>query len=151
MQVGSRNDELGRYFRGQISELLVYGAALAPLELAAAEAYLRAKWGVPSPPPGVCGTGADPLAFQVNQKFAAQRFQVAIQSRGHRFPVRFNGQLFLANLPPHSDKRLWGILDCWQNTRLAYVSASSGGDPNANASYTSSLCRTGVSHGHWRL
>jgi hypothetical protein len=130
-QVGSRNNEMGRYFRGEISELLVWGTALSPLDVAAAHAYLRAKWGLPSPPPGVCGSGDDPLAFQVNQKFAVQRFQVgavalllrlwtailtmhlllqvAIQSRGHRFPVRFNGQLFLSNLPPHADERRWGM------------------------------------------
>jgi hypothetical protein len=45
--VGSRGNELGRYFKGALAELLVYPTALSDAERGAAEAYLAAKWSIP--------------------------------------------------------------------------------------------------------
>jgi len=58
--VGSRGNEDERFFRGQLSELLVFPRALNDSELAATEAYLSTKWPrPPSPGPLRCG-GAPP-------------------------------------------------------------------------------------------
>jgi hypothetical protein len=126
--VGSRANESGRFFLGRIAELLVYTSALSDDDLAAATAYLTARWAVPPLLPSECQ--GDPLGYALGEKFAMQRFSTAIQSRGPgvRFPVRFNGQLFMAALPPFADDRTWGILDCWQNTRLDYVPHLATGD-----------------------
>jgi len=47
--VGSRNDEMGRYFKGDLVELLVYNRALNTTEHLAAVAYLNTKYGLESP------------------------------------------------------------------------------------------------------
>lgn len=46
--VGSRNNEMGRFFNGVLSELLVFPRSLNETEFAAVGAYLAAKW--PPPP-----------------------------------------------------------------------------------------------------
>ena len=48
--VGSRNNEMGRYFNGTLGELLVYGRPLNDSERNAVEAYLATKWPRPGPP-----------------------------------------------------------------------------------------------------
>ena len=126
--VGSRNVELGRYFRGVLHELLVYSGPLNASELAGLTAALSAKWGLPPPQP----CPQPPLASGLSQKYALQRYIAATQSRA-AWPLRFNGMLFMANMPPHADRRRWGILDCWQNTRLAYVPMLANGDGDLHA------------------
>ena len=42
--IGSRRNEPGRHFKGQISELLVFNRSLSPSEEAAMNNYLAAKW-----------------------------------------------------------------------------------------------------------
>jgi len=45
-QIATRNNELSRYFKGDISELLVYQEALSNDDLNAIGAYLGAKYGI---------------------------------------------------------------------------------------------------------
>lgn len=42
--VGSRNDEMGRFFNGNVSEVIVFAHALNDSERDAVQAYLSAKW-----------------------------------------------------------------------------------------------------------
>ena len=44
MMVGSRNNELGRYFKGDIAEVIIYPRALNSSEAAAVRTYLAAQW-----------------------------------------------------------------------------------------------------------
>lgn len=46
--VGSRNNELARYFGGSLAELLVYPTALSDADRHQAEQYLFAKWNLPT-------------------------------------------------------------------------------------------------------
>lgn len=41
---------MGRFFNGDIAEVLVYPVALNASQRAAVEAYLAAKWSLPHPP-----------------------------------------------------------------------------------------------------
>jgi len=47
--IGSRNDEMGRYLVGDISEVIVYSRALNNSELNQAITYLTEKWGITTP------------------------------------------------------------------------------------------------------
>jgi len=124
--VGSRNDELGRFFEGELHELRVYNASLSAAELEAETEDLRARWQVPPLAPDECPAPPD-VGFAISQKFAMLRFLSAAQSRTS-FSIVFNGQLFVANRPPRADARVWGTLDCHQNSRLAYVPLLATGD-----------------------
>eukprot|EP00928_Gymnodinium_smaydae_P014834 TRINITY_DN15447_c0_g1_i3.p1 TRINITY_DN15447_c0_g1~~TRINITY_DN15447_c0_g1_i3.p1 ORF type:complete len:786 (+),score=86.08 TRINITY_DN15447_c0_g1_i3:311-2359(+) len=60
----------------------------------------------------------------LTERYAQTRYVQAIQA-GTWVPIKFNGMLFTAQLPPESDKRgpsfrQWGSSNWWQNTRLAY-------------------------------
>ena len=44
VMVGTRNNELGRYFKGDIGELIVYPRALNATEQASVAAYLAHQW-----------------------------------------------------------------------------------------------------------
>ena len=68
----------------------------------------------------------------LTQKYAVCRYVQAIQSRTW-VPVKFNGQMFTANLPPETassgpSQRDWGADTWWQNTRLPYWNMAAAGD-----------------------
>lgn len=48
-EIGTRNAEMGRYFKGHIGEILVYPSALDETQRAAVNTYLTAKWNTPVP------------------------------------------------------------------------------------------------------
>ena len=56
--VGSRNNELGRFLNGTLSELIVFARPLNGSEMEAVHAYLMAKW--PSDEPKLSCTGPPP-------------------------------------------------------------------------------------------
>jgi len=60
------------------------------------------------------------------------RYLQAIQAQTW-VPVKFNGQMFTANLPPETAKsgptmRDWGANSWWQNTRLTYWNMAPAAD-----------------------
>lgn len=74
------------------------------------------------------GSDLDTLTLQ----YAVTRYVQAIQS-GTWVPIKFNGQMMTANLPPETAKsgpsfRDWGANSWWQNTRLPYWSMAVSGD-----------------------
>ena len=94
VQVGTRNDELGRFFLGDIGEVIAFPRALNDSERGAVEAYLSAQW------PALvhrasCRAPPGP-AFQLSQHYAITRYVQAIQSRGTIWPIKFNGMAFVA-------------------------------------------------------
>jgi hypothetical protein len=109
--VGTRNDELGRYLVGDVAEVIVYARALNASEVAAVEAYLRAKWGVaqpkhcaPPPPPGGLlsinfGYGgyqeARGSGVNAGQRFYIENVLEELDTPGEWFYDAGAGQLFL--------------------------------------------------------
>jgi hypothetical protein len=68
-------------------------------------------------------------AEAVSKIYAATRFVQAIQTQTW-VPIKFNGELFTATLPPETpgsgpSYRQWGANSWWQNTRLPYWSMAS--------------------------
>ena len=80
VMVGSRNAEMGRYFRGAVGEVVVFPRALNASELGAMADYFAARWPV-LPPKEHCHAGAPSPGLAVSQAYAASRFQNAVQSR----------------------------------------------------------------------
>lgn len=74
------------------------------------------------------GCGNDTEQAAVSSQYALQRYIQALQARRHRFPIKFNGMLFTAQLPPNEDYRFWGSLNWWQNLRMPYYNMLSSGD-----------------------
>ena len=79
---------------------------------------------------------ADPAASAaaqaVTKTYAATRYVQAIQTRTW-VPIKFNGELFTATLPPETASsgpsyRQWGANSWWQNTRLPYWSMAPAAD-----------------------
>jgi hypothetical protein len=69
---------------------------------------------------------------RLTQTYAATRYVQAIQSRTW-VPIKFNGELFTATLPPETKNsgpsyRQWGANSWWQNTRLAYWNMAASAD-----------------------
>ena len=65
-------------------------------------------------------------------RYAQNRYLQLIQA-GTSVPIKFNGMLFTAQLPPETNVsgpsfRDWGASNWWQNTRLAYWNFFAGGD-----------------------
>ena len=119
--IGSRNDEMGRFFNGTISEILVYARPLNATELAAVHTYLLTKW--PAGSPLRCRGLGDEL-LELTRRYAQTRYVQAIQA-GTWVPIKFNGMAFTSQLPPETTSsgptyRDWGSCNWWQNTRLAY-------------------------------
>lgn len=71
---------------------------------------------------------SDAAQRNVTSQYALQRYVQAVQARGHRFPIKFNGGLFTAQRPPHEEARQWGGLNWWQNLRMAYYNMLASGD-----------------------
>lgn len=63
-EVGSRNLEMGRYFVGDVAEILVFDRALNVTERAAVNAYLWAKWSLPPPPKHCAAVPTGDLTIQ---------------------------------------------------------------------------------------
>ena len=70
----------------------------------------------------------DDAQRNVSEKYTLQRYVTALQARGHRFPIKFNGMLFQAQRAPHEDFRFWGSLNWWQNLRMPYYPLLAWGD-----------------------
>lgn len=68
LKIGTRDDFV-THFKGDLAELLIYGAALTPLEVDGIEQYLGAKYGIPIvesanlPPMVAISTPADGAAY----------------------------------------------------------------------------------------
>ena len=74
------------------------------------------------------GVDGDEL-FRLSKAHAHTRFVQAIQSRGTIFPIKFNGMLFTAQIPPGDETlRDWGANSWWQNARLPYWTMAASGD-----------------------
>jgi len=86
--VGSRGNEMGRFFRGALSELLVFPRALNASELGAVEGYLRTKWPPPSGQPALsCGGPAPNCTLPPPLAAAAARLaRFAARMRAAGFP-----------------------------------------------------------------
>lgn len=82
VMVGTRNNELERYFLGDIGEILVYPRALSATEVAETEAYLAAAWpAVTLKTPSKCRKPAGE-GLTVSSMYAVTRYTQAVQSRG---------------------------------------------------------------------
>ena len=73
-----------------------------------------------------------PPLRNLTARYAQTRYLQAIQA-GTWVPIKFNGQLWTAQLPPETNTsgpsfRDWGAANWWQNTRLAYGSMLLPGD-----------------------
>ena len=111
VMVGSRNNEMGRYFRGAVGEVVVFPRALNASELAAMASYFAARF--PSMPPKLhChANGASP-GLAISQAYAVSRFMNAVQSRAvlpesaaspPPAVIKFNGMAFTSNRPNVTD------------------------------------------------
>lgn len=129
LMVGTRNNELKRYFKGYIGEVIVYPRVLNASEQAAIQAYLAAQW--PATQAGEkaqCSSGGSGL--RLSKMYAITRYTQAVQSRNTIWPIKFNGMAFVAAMGDagQADTRDWGACNWWQNTRLPYGSMLPAGD-----------------------
>jgi hypothetical protein len=121
VMVGSRNAEMGRYFRGAVGEVVVFPRALNASELGALADYFAARWPA-LPPKNHCHAGAPSPGLAISQAYAASRFQNAVQSR--------------AVLPPSSASPPPAVIKRVRARARALVDAapaSGGGAPRARA------------------
>jgi len=82
--------------------------------------------------PGGADPNASAAAQAVTQTYAATRFVEAIRTCTW-VPIKFNGEIFTATLPPEGKSSgpsycQWGANSWWQNTRLPYWSMAPAGD-----------------------
>jgi hypothetical protein len=132
VQVGTRNDELGRYFLGAIGEVAIYPRVLNSTEIAAMTAYFAGAWPAIRPKK-TCRQSAGGQGYQVSQMYAITRYVQAVQTRAGStiWPIKFNGMAYIAALNDGNgaaDKRDWGPSNWWQNTRLPYGAMLPAGD-----------------------
>ena len=80
VMIGTRNDELGRFFKGTLAEVVVFDHALSAGEVAAMRAYFAAAY--PSLPPQKRCVQPPSGGFQLSRVFALTRYVQAVQSRG---------------------------------------------------------------------
>ena len=105
LQIGTRGNDMGRFFRGAVGEIAVFPRALNASELSAMQAHFAAAWALAPAKSESCprGGGADGLAL--SQAYAVSRFMNAAQSRvvvpgtSHQ-PVKFNGLAWTSARPP---------------------------------------------------
>ena len=101
---GTRGNEMGRFFRGALGEVVVFSRALEAGEMAEMQAYLAAAWPLAPTARGVCPEGGGGVGFAVSQAYAVSRFMNAAQSRvvvpgtPHQ-PVKFNGLGWTSSRP----------------------------------------------------
>ena len=77
----------------------------------------------------------------LNRKYVLWRYLVLIQGRTE-YPIKFNGQLFVANRPPTQDTIRWGGFNWWQNARHPYYSTLTAGDSDVMKSFIISFNKT---------
>eukprot|EP00038_Savillea_parva_P029372 m.70674 g.70674 ORF g.70674 m.70674 type:complete len:682 (-) comp8661_c0_seq1:95-2140(-) len=132
VMVGSRNDELSRFFKGNIGELISYPRVLNPADVDKVRSYLMSQWPSSATDHGSsnCGTEHGDSGFRVSQMYAITRYTQAVQSRGTMWPIKFNGMAFIAAMGSNgeADSRQWGACNWWQNTRLPYGAMLTAGD-----------------------
>ena len=128
VQVGTRNDELGRFFKGVVGEVVVFPRALNASELAAMHAYLLAAWPVPALK--ACSPSNKKLTLAVAQKYALTRYVQAVQSRNTQFPIKFNGMAFtaFAGTSGEAEYRGWGFAN-WCSCARVCRAARAGRAP----------------------
>jgi hypothetical protein len=105
VMLGSRGDEMGRYFRGALGEVVVFPHALRPAELDAMQAYLASAWPLAPSKIGGCPSGGAASGAELSQAYAVSRFMNAAQSRvvvpgTPQQPVKFNGLAWKSERPP---------------------------------------------------
>jgi hypothetical protein len=129
IMIGSRNDELGRFFRGAVGEVVVFDRALNATELHAMTAYFQGAWPT-LPAKAHCNPPSDKVSAQVNSIYAITRYTQAIQSRNTMWPIKFNGMAFTSAVGTNGEPefRQWGPSNWWQNTRLPYGAMAAAGD-----------------------
>lgn len=140
VMVGTRNNELGRYFKGYLGELITYPRLLNAAEVAAVRAYIGQQWPMTtaaaassssSKANNQCGgTGDADSGYKMSQMYALTRYTQAVQSRNTIWPIKFNGMAFIAAMgnDGSADSRQWGACNWWQNTRLPYGTMLAAGD-----------------------
>jgi len=69
---------------------------------------------------------ADSDTYLVSRQYTIWRYLQACQTRT-AFPLKFNGQLYVATTP-NPDDRQWGGGEWWQNLRLPYYNMLASGD-----------------------
>lgn len=109
VQIGTRGDEMGRFFRGVIGEVIVFPRSLNDSEVSLIQSYLAAQWPLP---PERCSS-AGPNGFVVSQMYAVTRYTQAVQSRNTLWPIKFNGMAFVANMDDGAggpDFKKWGCV-----------------------------------------
>ena len=83
--------DAGRFFNGDIAEIIVYSSVLSAEQRESVEKYLSTKWGLPllqkcdtPPPPPV------PDSFRISQQYAITRFVQAAQTRASKtmWPIK---------------------------------------------------------------
>ena len=139
VMVGSRNNEMQRFFRGVVGEVVVFPRALNASELGLMAAYFETTW--PSlPAKKHCHAGGASPGLAISQAYAASRFMNAVQSRNvlpstspspPATVIKFNGMAYTSNRPNVTsgpDIRHWGPDNWWQNTRLPYGPMLEAGD-----------------------
>jgi len=134
VMVGSRNNEMGRFFRGAVGEVVVFPRALNASELAAMSDFFAARYPA-LPLKKQCRAGGAAPGLAISQAYAVSRFMNAAQSRAIASaapaaggvsspppaPIKFNGMAFTSNRPNLTsgpDIRHWGPDNWWQNVRL---------------------------------
>lgn len=133
VMVGSRNDQLGRFFKGDVGEIIVYPRVLSQAEQAAIRAYLASQWPQAGPrrtDQAQCAGATGDQGFKTSQMYAITRYTQAVQSRNTTWPIKFNGQAWIASRGANGepDSRDWGACNWWQNTRLPYGAMLAAGD-----------------------
>ena len=110
VQVGTRNNEMARFFKGDVGELIVYPRSLNASEVALVRSYLAAQWPAVKPRP-TCSHKQHDEGFTVSQMYAITRYTQAIQARNTMWPIKFNGMAFLAAMGTEgeADTRDWGV------------------------------------------
>jgi hypothetical protein len=147
VQIGTRNDELGRFFKGVVGEVIVFPRALNASELEAMHAYLLGAW--PVPPLKACSPSNKKLSAAIAEKYALTRYVQAVQSRNTIFPIKFNGMAFtaFAGTSGEAEYRGWGFANwcAWEGRSAQRAAASRPPSATARAR---SPCPTTRTHTH---
>lgn len=114
IMIGSRNNELGRFFLGAVGEVVVFDRALNASELLAMAAYFQAAWPT-LPTKAHCNPPSDKVSAQVNSIYAITRYVQAVQSRNTIWPIKFNGMAFTSAVGTNGEPefRQWGPSNWW--------------------------------------
>lgn len=81
VMIGTRNNELGRYFKGDVGEIIVYPRTLTAIEHASVRAYIAGQWPETTAVAQCAGGGNPDAGFKTSQMYAITRYTQAVQSR----------------------------------------------------------------------